>query len=260
MAEYYPFLGEPDTSNANFYNGKGIDVNPDLLPGIIHHKAAFAHVDMKLAQGQQVLADGGSMIWMDAAVQMETQVGSCTSACWRRCAGESCCQNKYTGPGRIAFSFKLPGDMIAFSVNKEVGWKLSAGAFVCGTANIEVSTQFAGCFACVCGGEEAWLTQCRVADDSDSPEGLFYAGGYGAITKHELKESDVLMLSAGCFFAAAEDHSFELRMPGGCTTCLWGGEGLVVAFKGPGEVFSQNRNPAIWKPILRRQGPQKKGK
>merc|ERR1712038_708971 len=60
------------------------------------------------------------------------------------------------------------------------------------------------------------------------------------------------------FFAAPEDSSFELRMPGGCCSCFFGGEGIVVAITGDTTVFTQNRNPAIWKTILRREGAKKK--
>jgi len=254
MSEYYPFLGEQAEDSASYFQGPGLEVDANTLPGVICHKAAFAHVQFQLDAGQEVLADGGAMIWMDSLVAMDTQVGDCWPACWRKCAGESCCQNKFTGPGMVAFSFKLPGDMVSFSVSKQVGWKLSASSFVCGTSNIEVSTRFAGCYACVCGGEEAFLTTCKVKEDSDKDNGMFYAGGYGAITKHELNEGDTIVLSSGCFFACAEDLPFELKMPGGCFTCCCGGEGICVAIDGPGQVFSQNRNPAIWKYILKREG------
>merc|ERR1712079_734544 len=57
-------------------------------------------------------------------------------------------------------------------------------------------------------------------------------GGYGAITEHKVPEGNTLQMSSGCFFAAPEDSSFTLRMPGGCRSCFFGGEGLVVAITG----------------------------
>jgi len=243
-AGYYPWLA--NTASGTEENG--------LLNGVIHHRPCFAHVEFTLAQGQVVLADGGALIWKDAGLAMTTVVGDCCPACWRKCAGESCCQNKFTGPGKAAFSFKLPGDIHPFLV-ESVAWKLSAGAFICGTQNVEVSTEFGGCFAFMCGGEEAWLSKCSSSDDQKA---LFYAGGYGAITEHKVPEGNTLQMSSGCFFAAPEDSSFELRMPGGCCSCFFGGEGIVVAITGDTTVFTQNRNPAIWKTILRREGAKKK--
>jgi len=224
------------------------------LNGVIHHAAAFAHVEFCLAENS-VISDGGAMIWKDANVEMETLMGECAPSCWRRCAGESCCQNKFTGPGKIAFSFKLPGDMKMFALTSEQGWKLSAGAFVCGTENCVVSTQFTGCYAMICGGEEAWLTKVTVEDG----DGAFYAGGYGAITAHDVPEGNTVCMSSGAFFASPSEHPFELRMPGGILSCQFGGEGLVMAMTGPVKLYTQNRNPSIWKTILRREGP-KQGK
>lgn len=243
---YYPWL--QGTASGQHDNA--------LLPGVIHHRPCFAHVEFMLTNGQVVLADGGALIWKDAGLAMTTETGECMPACWRRCAGESCCQNKFTGPGKAAFSFKLPGDIHPFMV-KDVGWKLSAGAFICGTENIRVDTQFGGCFAFMCGGEEAWLSMCESRDGENA---LFYAGGYGAITEHKVPEGNTLQMSSGCFFAAPTDANFELRMPGGCVSCCFGGEGIVVAITGDCTVFTQNRNPAIWKTILRREGVKKKQK
>jgi len=245
---YYPWLNGTVSNNQNEANS--------ILSGELHHRPCFAHVEFTLTNGQVVIADGGALIWKEANLGMDTVVGECCPACWRRCAGESCCQNKFTGPGKAAFSFKLPGDIQVFLV-KDVAWKLSAGAFICGSGNIKVDTTFGGCFAFMCGGEEAWLTSCS---SNDEKEAIFYAGGYGAITAHDIPEGNTIQMSSGCFFATPEDNSFTLRMPGGCIGCCCGGEGIVLAIEGPGIVYTQNRNPAIWKTILRREGVKKKKK
>jgi len=252
----YSFLMAEEVKYAVPVNTAGETAESDL-PGVIHHAAAFAHVEMQLTDSQSVLADGGSMIWKDASVRMDTQMGECLPSCWRQCAGESCCQNLYTGPGKVALSFKLPGDMKGFIAADGNTWKLSAGAFVCGTSNCLVSTQFAGCFAFLCGGEEAWMS--KVSSKDDNPA-TFFAGGYGALTRHEIPEGNTMMMSSGVFFAAPGEHPFELRMPGGCFSCCCGGEGLVVSMSGPVVLYTQNRDAAIWHTILRREGVKKKQK
>lgn len=259
---FYPFLQEQkgdDCKVENLTEGGG-EVHALVGAGKIWHRPAFAHVEFMLAAGQEVLSDGGAMIWKDDNININTQTGECMPACWRKCAGESCCQNVYTGPGRIAFSFKLPGDMLAFSVQKSEAWKLSAGAFVCGSNNCVVSTSFTGCYAYICGGEECWLTQVRLDDDSGEASGVFYAGGYGALTRHVVTEGNCILMSTGTFFATSDDQEFTLRMPGGCVSYQCGGEGLVMAIKGPATVYTQNRNPSIWKAILRREGVKNKRK
>jgi len=257
MANYYPFLDDNKGDLYDIYRPDGSKLDDEILTGTVYHAPAFAHVEFRLTNGQEVLADGGAMIWKDAGLEISTKVGDCMPACWRKCAGESCCQNKFTGPGRVAFSFKLPGDMKPFSLTQDDdGWKLQAGAFVCGTVNCVVSTTFAGCYACICGAEEVWLSKVELDDDSNDT-GVFYAGGYGAITRHDISENDTICMSSGLFFATEMGIPFTLRMPGGCFSCLFGGEGLVCAIEGPAIVYTQNRNPAIWKHILRRETQKK---
>jgi hypothetical protein len=129
--------------------------------------------------------------------------------------------------------------------------------------------------------------------------GVFYAGGYGALTRHEVPEGKVqslalfvsaharallsarafrnsaqtLFVDSGLFFAANENRKAEFGLPGGCFSCLCGGEGFVMKFRGtwpcacecvrasllttraacagPCVVYTQNRNKAIWNKVLR---------
>jgi uncharacterized protein (TIGR00266 family) len=237
-------------------SGQNLAPTP-LLNGIINDRPAFAHVDIDLQPGQQVLSDAGAMIWMDQKLDVKTDCGECMPACWRTCSGEACCQNTYTGPGRIAFSFKLPGDMLPFGVAPNGGgWIVNSGAFICGSANIEVTCRFSSFVACCCGGENPFITKII---SKDGQNGMFYAGGYGAITRHEIPEGKTFCLDNGLFFAANEACPFELALPGGVVGWCYGGEGFTMRFKGPAVVYSQNRDPSIWKRLLKPR-PNKKQK
>jgi len=234
--------------------GQQMDSNL-LLKGTIFDRPGFAWVKVDLDPGQKVLADGGAMVWMDGNVPIETKCGSCGAACYRTCAGESACQNTFTGPGSVSFSFKLPGDMLPFGVTPGLGWIITAGAWICGTDNVRVSARFSGCFACCCAGEAPFLTKVTV----ENGNGMFYAGGYGALTRHEIPEGKVLFLDHGLFFAANDQTAIEAGLPGGLISCLYGGEGLVMKFKGPAVVYSQNRDAYIWNTLLRPRQKKKKG-
>ena len=91
-----------------------IDPNTKPLLGDskIMHRPCFAHVEVNLQENQKVVGDGGAMMWMDGDMLMETGCNNgCCTAFWRSCAGESCCQNTFSGPGAVAFGFDLPGDV-----------------------------------------------------------------------------------------------------------------------------------------------------
>jgi len=226
----------------------------------IRDRPAFAHVEVTLQPGQHVLASGREMLWMDflddgqnLSSKVRTHcAGGCGKACYRTCAGESACQNTFgPGPGKVTFGMKLPGDMLPFGVIPGEGWVCAPGAFVAGTDNIEVSAQFAGCFACICGGVSSpFVVRITVTPGSQQP-GVFWAGGYGALTRHELLAGQTLFVDTGLFFAASDKSTINGGCVGGLATFLCGGEGIVMKFTGPQIIYTQNRNTRLWKQVLK---------
>lgn len=255
----------------------------------IMHRPAFAHVEVNLQDGEEIVADGGSLMWMDGAfllffflhfflshlsstspstplpltltstlslshyyyagdMPLETAChsGGCCDAYWRSCAGESCCQNKYTGPGNVAFGFDLPGDILPFYVTPEQGWMMSSGAFIAGSSNLTVSGKFPGCSVCCCGGEGMFITEISVEEGA----GMFYAGDYGAIQRHDVPAGKTLCVDSGLFFATSANTKIDVGMAAGCKTCCLGGEGFVMKITGPAFVYTQNRDPAVFLALL----------
>jgi len=238
-----------------------------LLNFEIRDRPAFAHVEVTLQPGQFVLGNGREMLWMDFpddGANLSSKVrthcaGGCCKSCYRTCAGESACQNTFgPGPGKVTFGCKLPGDMLPFGVLPNEGWMVSPGAFVAGTDNIEVSAQFAGCFACCCGGMMSpWLVRITVNPNSQQA-GVFWGAGYGALTRHELQQGQTLYVDTGLFFAASDKSTIDPGCVGGCITWTCGGEGIVMKFTGPQVIYTQNRSPSTWKEVLAPKKHKKK--
>jgi len=231
-----------------------VPAQPQLM-ALIKDRPAFSHVEVYLQNQQRVLADGKAMMWMDGHVQIDTNVNEFGDAFWRCCAGESCCQNHYTGPGKVTFSHELPGDILPFAVSPGEGWILNSGAFICGSANLKVSGRFSSCMACICAQEGVFLTQVTASDQN---QGVFYAGGYGALERHEVPQGKSLFIDGGLFFAASDKTVFDICLPGSVVSCLCGKEGFCMKFHGPCVVYTQNRHPGIWKRVLQpRPAPKK---
>jgi len=233
-----------------------------VLNGFIRDRPAFSHVEVRLDPGQKVKANARAMIWMDGSVKVDTKCNDCCDGCWRTCAGESCCVNEFTGPaggGAVTFALDLPGDMLPFGVlpGPGNGWVVAAGSYVCGSDNLTVSARFAGCQACCCGDVKPWLCKVTLLGEGN---GMFWAGGYGALTRHDIPEGKTFFLDNGLFFAANELVNIGLGLPGGCISCCYGGEGVVMKFTGPCVVYSQNRSPAIWQKVLNPPGAKQKKK
>jgi len=104
-----------------------------------------------------------------------------------------------------------------------------------------------------------WLVKCTV-DEKAAENAMFWAGGYGVLTRQEVKAGQQFFLDNGLFFAASEKIDIGLGLPGGCISCCCGGEGIVMKFTGPCVVYSMNRSPHIWEKVLNPPQPKKKKK
>jgi uncharacterized protein (TIGR00266 family) len=219
--------------------------NAAPLNGVITGRPMFASVDVQLGQGEEMIADAGAMLWMDASMQVTTEMrGGCFQAIGRECAGESCCINTFAGPGKVGLGFDLPGDMLPFAVAPGAGWILSKGAFIGGTNNITVSARFAGCFACLCSGEGPFLTKITCEEGL----GMFYAGGYGAITRHDIPAGQQFFVDNGLFFASNDKTKINIGIVGGAKGMCCSGEGVVMKFWGPTSIYTQSRDESIFDP------------
>jgi len=224
----------------------------DQLTYLVKGRPAFAFVDIYLKKGQKVLANAGAMIWMDGDVQVETGCfGGCGAAFYRTCSGESCCQNMFFNVAndlmsKATFGFEYPGDMLPFAVTPGNGWILTRKAFVVGSEFLEVSSRFSGCAACLCSGEGAFLTMVTVPPEAANKKGMFFAGSYGSLERHEIPAGKIFYVDTGLFFAAHEGTHIDIGLAGGCCTCICGGEGFVMQFHGPCVLYTKSRNPAIF--------------
>jgi len=239
-----------------------LQVNPDqtsidakqnpqlLLDAAVAHRPSFAHVEVKLDAGKQVLGNWGAMIWMDGGVKMDTWCygGFCNACCWRPCARMQPCFNMYSGAGTVSFSFDLPGDILPFAATYENGWVMADDGFVCGTPNTVVSGKFPGCCMSIFGGEGFFMTTVRAAQGSGTA--LFYAGGYGQLQRHQIPQGSQFFVHTGLFFAASDKTQFAIGCPGGCKSWLFSGEGFVIKLQGPAVIYTQNRNPDSMRAIL----------
>jgi len=222
-----------------------------ILENQIEHRPSFSHVRFNLKGGENVVAGGGKLKWMDGKVKMDTWCwgGGCWHGYCRTCAGEPCCNNKFSGPGEVAFGYDLPGDMLPFGVTAENGWIVSAGSFVCSTENVRVTSRFAGCSVCLCFpciGEGPFLTKIV----SESGPGIAWMSGFGELKRHEIPTGKSMLINAGLFFAANDRTNIEITIPAGLCMFCCGGEQFVMRITGPGVVYTQNRDSRWLRALL----------
>jgi len=223
-----------------------VQIQPtEMLKGIVSGRPMFASVDIDLENGQGVVADAGSLLWMDGALQIETEIfGGCLQGCARECAGETCCMNIYRGQGKLGLGYHVPGDLMSFGVTPGGGWILSRKAFLCGTTNLHISARFIGLCACLFAGEGPFMTHVYAKEGN----GMFFGGGYGSIVRHDIPMGQTFFVDHGLFFAAHESTKIRVQIAGGLKTFCCTGEGFVMKFIGPCVIFTQSRDPSILRP------------
>src|SRR5262245_9959132 len=82
-------------------------------------KPTASRMEVKLAQGEKIVAEAGAMAWMSSNIRTETTVKGGLLEGLKRAllAGESFFQNTYTaegGPGEVGLAPGAPGDIVAY--------------------------------------------------------------------------------------------------------------------------------------------------
>jgi len=237
----------PSDSNVQLLGGQLQKQNTD--PWMFYQiggRPAFSYGDIMVQPQHTILADGKSMLWMDSNLTVKTECyGGCPAACARSCSGESCCMNNYSGAGNLTVGFESPGDMLAFAVTPQFGWCLTKAAFIAGTANLKVSSKFAGCVACCCTDQGPFLTTVNIDPESNTQSGIFLAGSYGMLERHDIADGKEMYVAGVNFFAGHINNDLEVGLVGGLMNFCFGAgwRSIILKFKGPCTVYTQSRNP-----------------
>ena len=105
---------------------------------------AFPVVVCQLADGEKMITEKGSMVWMTPNMQMETTGGGLGKMFSKAFSGESMFQNIYTarGAGMIAFGSSFPGRILALEVDAGHEFILQKTAFLASEAGVQLSIHF----------------------------------------------------------------------------------------------------------------------
>lgn len=196
----------------------------------------FPVVICNLKDGEQMITEKGSMIWMTPNMQMETSGGGIGKMFSKAFSGESMFQNIYTakGAGVIAFGSSFPGKIIPILIEPGKDMILQKGAFLAAQNTVQLSIHFnkklgAGFF-----GGEGFIMQ-RL-----SGSGLAFAEIDGELIEYELEAGQQLVVDTGNVAGFSSSVQMEIQQVAGLKNKLLGGEGLFnTLLTGPGKVWLQ---------------------
>jgi uncharacterized protein (TIGR00266 family) len=207
-------------------------------------------VEIELDPGETVIAEAGSMTYMEDGIDFESKMGDGTEpeqgffgklfgAGKRMMTGESIFMTHFTNRGqtksRVAFAAPYPGAIIPIDM-AQIGERLlcQKDAFLCAALGTKVSIAFnqkigAGFF----GGEGFILQQLE-------GDGKAFVHAGGTIVKKELR-GNRLRLDTGCLVAFTPGIDYDIERAGNLKSMLFGGEGLFLAtMQGHGTVWVQS--------------------
>jgi uncharacterized protein (TIGR00266 family) len=216
--------------------------------------AEMQFVEVELDPGEAAVGEAGSMMFMDAGIQMDTVFGDGSQsgsgggglfgkllgAGKRLVTGESLFTTVYTNQGssklRVAFAAPYPGKIMAMDLRKLGGMLIcQKDAFLCAARGVSLGIYFQQKLSVGFFGGEGFIMQKLEGD------GLAFVHAGGTVLKRELAPGQTLLIDTGCIVAFTPSVNFEIQYVGKVKTALFGGEGLFFAkVTGPGTVWLQS--------------------
>lgn len=197
---------------------------------------AFPVVVCELADGEQMITEKGSMVWMSPNMQMDTRGGGLGKMFSKAFSGESIFQNIYTarGAGMIAFGSSFPGQIKAVTIAPGQDMILQKTAFLAAEPGVELSIHFNKKLGTGLFGGEGFIMQ-RL-----SGSGVAFAEIDGELVEYELREGQQIVADTGNVAGFTAGVKMEILQVPGMKNKLLGGEGLFnTLLTGPGRVWLQ---------------------
>jgi uncharacterized protein (TIGR00266 family) len=213
--------------------------------------AEMQFVEIELDPGEAAVGEAGSMMFMDAGIQMDTVfgdgsppqgglLGKLLGAGKRLVTGESLFTTVFTnqaaGKLKVAFAAPYPGKILPMDLRQLGGMLIcQKDAFLCAARGVTLGIHFQQKMSVGFFGGEGFIMQKLEGD------GLAFVHAGGTVVKRELRAGQTLFVDTGCLVALTPNVQFEIQYVGKIKTALFGGEGLFFAkVTGPGTVWLQS--------------------
>jgi len=208
-------------------------------------------VEVELDPGEAAIGEAGSMMFMDAGIEMDTVFGDGSKqegglfgkllgAGKRLVTGESLFTTVYTNQGqgkkRVAFAAPYPGKIVPMDLRQLGGTLIcQKDAFLCAARGVSLGIALQKKLGTGFFGGEGFIMQKLDGD------GMAFVHAGGTLVRRELKAGETLMIDTGCVVAYTPGVDFDIQYVGKIKTALFGGEGLFLArMTGPGTIWLQS--------------------
>jgi uncharacterized protein (TIGR00266 family) len=207
-------------------------------------------VEIELDQDETIIAEGGSMTYMEDGIEFETKLGDGSdpeqgffgkvfSAGKRAITGESLFMTHFTNrqgvKRRVAFAAPYPGNIVALNM-AELGEEVTCqkDAFLCAALGTKIDITFNRRLGSGFFGGEGFILQ-RLEGD-----GMAFIQAGGTVVEKRLND-ETLRVDTGCIVGFSSGIEYEIAQAGNLKSMVFGGEGLFLAtLSGTGTVWIQS--------------------
>lgn len=198
---------------------------------------AFPVVVCRLNNGESMITEKGSMVWMTPNMEMTTTGGGGIGKMFSKAlTGESMFQNIYTarGEGMITFGSSFPGQILPLEVTPGKSFILQKSAFLASEAGVQLSMHVnqklgAGFF-----GGEGFIMQKLTGN------GIAFAEVDGELVEYTLAPGEQMVVDTGYVMGFELSVSMDIQQVKGLKNMVLGGEGLFnTVLTGPGKIWLQ---------------------
>lgn len=197
---------------------------------------SFPVVECQLENGEQMITERGSMVWMGPNIQMETKGGGLGRMFSKVLSGESMFHNIYTarGKGMIAFGSSFPGQIKPVQIGRGQEMIVQKSAFLAAQSGVDISIHFSKKVGVGLFGGEGFIMQ-RL-----SGNGIAFVEIDGELIEYELQAGQQIVVDTGNVAGFTPGVQMEIRQVPGMKNMLLGGEGIFnTVLTGPGRVWLQ---------------------
>ncbi len=207
-------------------------------------------VEIELDPKETVIAEAGSMMYMDSQIRFETKMGDGSdpnqglmskllSAGTRVLTGESLFVTHFTNHGggkqRVAFAAPYPGKIIPLDLALLNGsLVVQKDGFLCAAKGTKISITLNRRIGAGLVGGEGFIMQKLEGDG----KAFMHAGG--TVIERKLN-NETLKIDTGCIVAYTQGIDFNIETSGSLRSMVFGGEGIFLAtLSGTGTVWLQS--------------------
>ncbi len=197
---------------------------------------SFPVVVCELDDGEQMITEKGSMVWMSPNIKMDTKGGGLGRMFSKAISGESMFQNIYTanGNGMITFGSSFPGAIKPVIIDSTHEMIVQKSSFLASTSGVNLSIHFNKRFSAGLFGGEGFIMQ-RL-----SGNGIAFVEIDGELIEYNLVQGQRLVVDSGSVAGFETTVSMEIQQVPGLKNKIFGGEGLFnTVLTGPGKVWLQ---------------------